>query len=149
VAILDADKEGYLRSTTSLIQTVGRAARHADGHVIMYADRITDSMKVAISETNRRRDLQDDFNHENGIEPQSIQKAVHDITEAIKFGGDSKPQYVSVREQMSSDDMFRVVKDLEVQMKDSARNLEFEKAAAIRDEMLDLRRILALEQKTL
>ncbi|MEC9309222.1 MAG: excinuclease ABC subunit UvrB [Chloroflexota bacterium] len=149
VAILDADKEGYLRSTTSLIQTVGRAARHADGHVIMYADRITDSMKVAISETNRRRDLQDDFNHKNGIEPQSIQKAVHDITETIKFGGDSKPQYVTVREQMSSDDMFRVVKDLEIQMKNSARNLEFEKAAAIRDEMLDLRRILALEQKTL
>ena len=149
VAILDADKEGYLRSTTSLIQTVGRAARHADGHVIMYADRITNSMEVAISETNRRRELQDEFNHKNGIEPQSIQKAVHDITEAIKFGGDSKPQYVTVREQMSSDDMFRVVKDLEIQMKNSARNLEFEKAAAIRDEMLDLRRILALEQKTL
>jgi excinuclease ABC subunit B len=149
VVILDADKEGYLRSTTSLIQTVGRAARHADGHVIMYADRITDSMKVAISETYRRRELQDDFNRTNGIEPQSIQKAVHDITEAITFGDNAKPERVSVREQMSSDDMFRVVKDLEHQMKESARHFEFEKAAAIRDEMLDLRRILALEQKTL
>ena len=149
VAILDADKEGYLRSTTSLIQTVGRAARHSEGHVIMYADRVTDSMKVAISETNRRRSLQDQFNSDNGIEPQSIQKAVHDITEAIKLSSDDKAPHVRVREQMSTDDMFRVVKDLEVQMKEAARNLEFEKAAAVRDEMLDLRRILALEKQTL
>lgn len=149
VAILDADKEGYLRSTTSLIQTVGRAARHSEGHVIMYADRVTDSMKVAISETNRRRSLQDQFNSDNGIEPQSIQKAVHDITEAIKLSSDDKASHVRVREQMSTDDMFRVVKDLEVQMKEAARNLEFEKAAAVRDEMLDLRRILALEKQTL
>ena len=149
VAILDADKEGYLRSTTSLIQTIGRAARHAEGHVIMYADRVTDSMQVAISETERRRNLQDQFNSDNGIEPQSIQKAVHDITEAIKLSPDDKASHVRVREQMSTDDMFRVVKDLEVQMKEAARNLEFEKAAAVRDEMLDLRRILALEKNTL
>ena len=149
VAILDADKEGYLRSTTSLIQTIGRAARHAEGHVIMYADRVTDSMQVAISETERRRSLQDQFNSDNGIEPQSIQKAVHDITEAIKLSPDDKASHVRVREQMSTDDMFRVVKDLEVQMKEAARNLEFEKAAAVRDEMLDLRRILALEKQTL
>tara|TARA_B100000029_G_scaffold94962_2_gene85191 strand:+ start:15212 stop:17233 length:2022 start_codon:yes stop_codon:yes gene_type:complete len=149
VAILDADKEGYLRSTTSLIQTIGRAARHAEGHVIMYADRVTDSMKVAISETERRRNIQDQFNSDNGIEPKSIQKAVHDITEAIKLSSDEKPSHVRVREQMSTDDMFRVVKDLEVQMKEAARNLEFEKAAAVRDEMLDLRRILALEKQTL
>ena len=149
VAILDADKEGYLRSTTSLIQTIGRAARHAEGHVIMYADRVTDSMQVAISETERRRSLQDQFNSDNGIEPQSIQKAVHDITEAIKLSSDDKASHVRVREQMSTDDMFRVVKDLEVQMKEAARNLEFEKAAAVRDEMLDLRRILALEKQTL
>ena len=149
VAILDADKEGYLRSTTSLIQTVGRAARHSEGHVIMYADRVTDSMQVAISETERRRSLQDQFNSDNGIEPQSIQKAVHDITEAIKLSPDDKASHVRVREQMSTDDMFRVVKDLEVQMKEAARNLEFEKAAAVRDEMLDLRRILALEKQTL
>ena len=149
VAILDADKEGYLRSTTSLIQTIGRAARHSEGHVIMYADRVTDSMQVAISETERRRSLQDQFNSDNGIEPQSIQKAVHDITEAIKLSPDDKASHVRVREQMSTDDMFRVVKDLEVQMKEAARNLEFEKAAAVRDEMLDLRRILALEKQTL
>ena len=149
VAILDADKEGYLRSTTSLIQTIGRAARHSEGHVIMYADRVTDSMQVAISETERRRSLQDQFNSDNGIEPQSIQKAVHDITEAIKLSSDDKASHVRVREQMSTDDMFRVVKDLEVQMKEAARNLEFEKAAAVRDEMLDLRRILALEKNTL
>ena len=149
VAILDADKEGYLRSTTSLIQTIGRAARHSEGHVIMYADRVTDSMQVAISETERRRNLQDQFNSDNGIEPQSIQKAVHDITEAIKLSPDDKASHVRVREQMSTDDMFRVVKDLEVQMKEAARNLEFEKAAAVRDEMLDLRRILALEKQTL
>ena len=149
VAILDADKEGYLRSTTSLIQSIGRAARHSEGHVIMYADRVTDSMQVAISETERRRNLQDQFNSDNGIEPQSIQKAVHDITEAIKLSPDDKASHVRVREQMSTDDMFRVVKDLEVQMKEAARNLEFEKAAAVRDEMLDLRRILALEKQTL
>ena len=149
VAILDADKEGYLRSTTSLIQTIGRAARHAEGHVIMYADRVTDSMQVAISETERRRSLQDQFNSDNGIEPQSIQKAVHDITEAIKLSPDDMASHVRVREQLSTDDMFRVVKDLEVQMKEAARNLEFEKAAAVRDEMLDLRRILALEKQTL
>ena len=149
VAILDADKEGYLRSTTSLIQTIGRAARHSEGHVIMYADRVTDSMQVAISETERRRNLQDQFNSDNGIEPQSIQKAVHDITEAIKLSPDDKASHVRVREQMSTDDMFRVVKDLEVQMKEAARNLEFEKAAAVRDEKLDLRRILALEKQTL
>ena len=149
VAILDADKEGYLRSTTSLIQTIGRAARHSEGHVIMYADRVTDSMQVAISETERRRSLQDQFNSDNGIEPQSIQKAVDDITAAIKLSSYDKASHLRDREQMSTDDMFRVVKDLEVQMKQAARNLECEKAAAVRDEMLDLRRILALEKNTL
>ena len=149
VAILDADKEGYLRSTTSLIQTVGRAARHSDGHVIMYADRVTDSMKFAIDETNRRRGIQDIHNRENGIEPQSIQKAVHDITETIKGIGDNRASYQVIRQEMSREDMFRVIKDLEVQMKDAARNLEFEKAAQVRDEIFELRRILAAEQKTL
>jgi excinuclease ABC subunit B len=149
VAILDADKEGYLRSTTSLIQTIGRAARHSQGHVIMYADRITDSMKQAIGETNRRRAIQDAFNQEHGIEPQSIQKAVHDITESIKMVAESKASYKVARQEMSRDDMFRVVKDLDFQMKEAARNLEFEKAAALRDEMLELKRLLALEEKTL
>ena len=149
VAILDADKEGYLRSTTSLIQTIGRAARHSDGHVIMYADRVTDSMKFAIDETYRRRGIQDAHNRENGIEPQSIQKAVHDITESIKGIGENRGSYRVMRQEMSRDDMFRVIKDLEVQMKDAARNLEFEKAAQVRDEIYELRRILAAEQKTL
>ena len=149
VAILDADKEGYLRSTTSLIQTIGRAARHAEGHVIMYADRVTDSMKFAIDETYRRRGIQDVHNRENGIEPQSIQKAVHDITEAIKGVGENRANYRVMRQEMSREDMFRVIKDLEVQMKDAARNLEFEKAAQVRDEIFELRRILAVEQKTL
>jgi excinuclease ABC subunit B len=149
VAILDADKEGYLRSTTSLIQTIGRAARHASGHVIMYADRVTDSMKRAIDETYRRRNIQDVFNKEHGIEPRSIQKAVHDITEGIKAIPESRASYRVVRQELSRDDMFRVVKDLEAQMKEAARNLEFEKAAQLRDEMFELKRLLAAEEKTL
>ena len=149
VAILDADKEGYLRSTTALVQTIGRAARHSDGHVIMYADRVTDSMKRAIDETYRRRNIQDVHNRENSIEPQSIQKAVHDITESIKAVAESRASYRIVRQEMSRDDMFRVIKDLEVQMKDAAHNLEFEKAAQVRDEIFDLRRVLAAEQRTL
>ena len=149
VAILDADKEGYLRSTTALIQTIGRAARHAEGHVIMYADRVTDSMKRAIDETYRRRSIQDVYNREHGIEPQSIHKAVHDITEGIKALAESRANYRTARQEMSREDMFRVIKDLEVQMKDAARNLEFEKAAQVRDEIYELRRVLALEERTL
>jgi len=148
VAILDADKEGYLRSATSLIQTIGRAARHADGNVIMYADRITDSMKQAIDETYRRRGIQDAHNRQHGIEPQSIQKEVHDITDSIKASGEKKSTARTMRQELSRDDMYRVVKDLEVQMKDAARNLQFEKAAQIRDEMYELRRILAVDEKT-
>ena len=149
VAILDADKEGYLRSTTALIQTIGRAARHSEGHVIMYADRVTDSMKRAIDETYRRRSIQDVYNREHGIEPQSIHKAVHDITEGIKALAESRAGYRTARQEMSREDMFRVIKDLEVQMKDAARNLEFEKAAQVRDEIYELRRVLALEERTL
>ena len=149
VAILDADKEGYLRSNTSLIQTIGRAARHSSGHVIMYADRITDSMRTAIDETNRRRAIQDAFNKEHGIEPQSIQKEVHDITEGIKAIAESRTRYDVVRKEMSRSDMYRVVKDLEVQMKAAAKNLQFEKAAQFRDEIYELRRLLVLEEKTL
>ena len=149
VAILDADKEGYLRSDTSMIQTIGRAARHANGHVIMYADRITDSMKRAIDETNRRRALQDRHNQEHGIQPQSIQKEVHDITESIKGIAENRARYHVARQEMSRPDMFRVVKDLEAQMKEAAKNLQFEKAAQFRDEIFELRRLLALEEKTL
>ena len=149
VAILDADKEGYLRSNTSLIQTIGRAARHSNGHVIMYADRITDSMRTAIDETNRRREIQDAFNKEHGIEPQSIHKEVHDITEGIKAIAESRTRYDVVRKEMTRSDMYRVVKDLGVQMKEAAKNLQFEKAAQFRDEIYELRRLLVLEEKTL
>ncbi|HIF44489.1 MAG TPA: excinuclease ABC subunit UvrB [Dehalococcoidia bacterium] len=147
VAILDADKEGYLRSETSMVQTIGRAARHSNGHVIMYADRITDSMRKAIDETNRRRSIQGDHNKQHGIEPMSIQKEVHDITEGIKAIAESRTRYDVVRNEMSRSDMFKVVKDLEVQMKESARGLQFEKAAQFRDEIFELRRLLALEEK--
>ena len=147
VAILDADKEGYLRSETSMVQTIGRAARHSNGHVIMYADRITDSMRKAIDETNRRRSIQGDHNKQHGIEPMSIQKEVHDITEGIKAIAESRTRYDVVRKELSRSDMFKVVKDLEVQMKESARGLQFEKAAQFRDEIFELRRLLALEEK--
>ena len=149
MAILDADKEGYLRSKTSLIQTIGRAARHSNGHVIMYADRITDSMRSAIDETYRRRTIQDAFNKEHGIEPESIHKEVHDITEGIKAIAESRNRYDVVRKEMTRSDMYRVVKDLEVQMKEAAKNLQFEKAAQFRDEIYELRRLLVLEEKTL
>ena len=149
VAILDADKEGYLRSDTSMIQTIGRAARHANGHVVMYADRVTDSMKRAIDETNRRRTIQNNHNEAHGIRPQSIQKEVHDITEGIKGIAENRSRYNVARQEMSRSDMYRVVKDLEVQMKEAAKSLQFEKAAQFRDEIFELRRLLALEEKTL
>ena len=149
VAILDADKEGYLRSTTSLIQTIGRAARHASGHVIMYADRVTDSMRRAIDETYRRRRIQDAHNRKHGIEPQSIHKAVKDITEGIRGVAETKASYQVARAELSRDDMYRVVKDLEFQMKEASRALEFEKAAQLRDEMLELKKLLAVEEKML
>ena len=147
VAILAADKEGYLRSETSMVQTIGRAARHSSGHVIMYADRMTDSMQKAIVETNRRRSIQGEHNKQHGIEPKSIQKEVHDITEGIKGIAESRNRYNVVRKEMSRTDMFKVVKDLEVQMKESAKGLQFEKAAQFRDEIFELRRLLALEEK--
>ena len=142
VAILDADKEGYLRSQSSLIQTIGRAARHAEGHVIMYADNSTESMQKAISETYRRRDIQEAFNTEHGITPQGISKAIRDITERVKTVAETRPTY-RTRRDMPKDDLLRVIKDLESQMKLAARALEFEKAALLRDEMVELRKVLA------
>ena len=149
VVILDADKEGFLRSDTSLVQTIGRAARHANGHVIMYADVRTDSMDRAITETYRRRDIQHAYNQEHGIVPQTIQKEVHDITEGIKAIAENRGRYNAAREELSRTDMFKVVKDLETQMKEAARELKFEKAAQFRDEIFELRRLLALEEKTM
>ena len=147
VAILDADKEGYLRSESSLIQTIGRAARHSEGHVIMYADVMTKSMDRAIGETNRRRQLQDAYNKANGIVPQGIRKSVRDITERVKGIAETRAPYMARKQPMPKDQMFRVIKDLESQMKAAARNLEFEKAAMFRDEVYELRRILALDEK--
>ena len=142
VAILDADKEGYLRSTTSLVQTIGRAARHVDGHVVMYADRVTDSMKRAIDETERRREIQQVYNRENGITPQSIQKTVHDITERVKAIAETRESYTVDSSDMPKDDILRLIKDLESQMKSAARSLEFEKAALLRDQITDLRKVV-------
>ena len=145
VAILDADKEGYLRSDSSLIQTIGRAARHASGHVVMYADNMTASMRRAIDETERRRTLQGEYNEANNIVPQSITKAVRDITDRVKAVAENRGVYRTERKQMSREDMFRVIKDLETQMKYCARNLEFEKAALLRDEVYELRRVMAID----
>ena len=144
VAILDADKEGYLRSGSSLIQTIGRAARHEDGHVIMYADMVTDSMRLAIDETERRRRLQEDFNHQHGITPQGIKKSIKDITDRVRAIAEEQAPYVTTRE-MPRDQVARLIKDLERRMKDAARDLEFEKAAALRDQVVDLRKAMVLD----
>ena len=142
VAILDADKEGYLRSTTSLVQTIGRAARHVEGHVVMYADRVTDSMKRAIDETERRREIQQVYNRENGITPQSIQKTVHDITERVRAIAETSESYTVDSSDMPKDDILRLIKDLESQMRTAAKSLEFEKAALLRDQITDLRKVV-------
>ena len=138
VAILDADKEGYLRSRDSLIQTMGRAARHVDGHVIMYADTTTGSMQAAIDEVLRRRNIQMAYNQSHGITPQGIKKAIKDITDRVRVVAETRAPYTVA--PMPKDEMLRLIKDLESQMKMAARNLEFEKAALLRDRIIELRR---------
>ncbi|MGD0355119.1 MAG: excinuclease ABC subunit UvrB [Dehalococcoidia bacterium] len=138
VAILDADKEGYLRSRDSLIQTMGRAARHIGGHVILYADKHTDSMKNAIEEIYRRRKIQEAYNKEHGITPQGIKKAVKDITERVKVVAEERAKYETGH--VPPDEIARLIKDLESQMKKAAKNLQFEKAALLRDRIVDLRK---------
>ena len=138
VAILDADKEGFLRSEGALIQTMGRAARHIDGHVIMYADTITGSMARAIEETRRRRQIQEVYNREHNITPQGIRKAIKDITERVRVVAETRTPYTVA--PMAKEDIARLIKELESQMKTAARNLEFEKAALIRDHIIELRR---------
>ena len=138
VAILDADKEGYLRSKGALIQTMGRAARHIDGHVIMYADTVTTAMREAIDETYRRRAIQEAYNKEHGITPQGIKKAVKDITERVKTVAEGKVPYTAT--PISRDEVLKLIRDLESQMKKAAKNLEFEKAALLRDRIVELRR---------
>jgi excinuclease ABC subunit B len=146
VAILDADKEGFLRSDQSLIQTMGRAARHVNGTVIMYADRVTDSMKRAIDETNRRRAIQTTYNDEHGIVPASIVKAVRDLTDSVRSAAEEKEK-AGIGAQMPKDEMARLVKELEKQMKQAAQELEFEKAALLRDQILELRREMEDEKR--
>jgi excinuclease ABC subunit B len=142
VAILDADKEGYLRSSTALIQTIGRAARHIDGKVIMYADVVTKSMKHSIEETERRRQIQEAHNRENGITAQGIRKTIHDITERVKSVSEPKAGYTITTRDLPREDIARLIKDLESQMKSASRSLEFEKAALLRDQIIDLRKVL-------
>jgi excinuclease ABC subunit B len=148
VAILDADKEGFLRSGTALIQTIGRAARNVNGLVIMYADKMTDSMKRALDETNRRRAKQVKYNTENGIVPISIHKEIHELTEMMsaKAVGEAKGQYKTRADGMPRGELRKIVDEVEKQMKEAARNLEFERAAALRDELYELKNILAEDE---
>ncbi|HCP60029.1 MAG TPA: excinuclease ABC subunit B, partial [Dehalococcoidia bacterium] len=140
VAILDADKEGYLRSGEALIQTMGRASRHIDGHVIMYADTITGSMAAAMGETRRRRQIQEAYNQEHGITPQGIRKAIKDITERVRAVAETRTPYAAA--PLAKEDIARLTKELESQMKLAARNLEFERAALLRDHIIELRKDL-------
>jgi excinuclease ABC subunit B len=138
VAILDADKEGYLRSEGALVQTMGRAARHVEGHVIMYADTITRSMEAAIGETQRRRTIQVYYNQQHGITPQGIKKAIKDITERVRAVAEPRATYEAA--PIPRDEVARLIKELEGQMKKAAQNLEFERAALLRDRIIELRR---------
>ena len=144
VAILDADKEGFLRSETSLIQTIGRAARNSEGHVIMYADTMTDSMKRAIDETNRRRKIQQEYNEEHGITPQTIKKAVRDLIAVSKAIAETENQMAKDPESMTRDELTALIKKVEKQMRSAAADLNFEQAAELRDKMIELKK--ALEQ---
>ncbi|SDL28716.1 excinuclease ABC subunit UvrB [Natronincola ferrireducens] len=144
VIILDADKEGFLRSETSMIQTIGRAARNAEGKVIMYGDKITKSMKTAIDETERRRTIQIDYNKEHNIIPQSIQKKVYDVIEATKVAEEESQYKVNKKEdkKYSKDQLETIIKELEIEMLQAAETLEFEKAAKLRDEIEGLKKQL-------
>ena len=142
VAILDADKEGFLRSATSLIQTIGRAARNADGHVIMYADVITDSMKEAIGETERRRKVQEAYNEEHGITPQTIRKSVRDLISISKAVAKEEKQMQVDPESMSKKELEKLAAEVEKKMRKAAADLNFEAAAELRDKMIELKKAL-------
>lgn len=145
VAILDADKEGFLRSETSLIQTIGRAARNADGQVIMYADNMTRSMQSAILETNRRRQIQEAYNEEHGIIPQTIKKDIRDLIVATKTAAKNEEFFKEKDpESMSKDELEKTIAKVEKEMKKAARDLQFERAAELRDTLIKLKQILAL-----
>ena len=151
VAILDADKEGFLRSERSLIQTLGRAARHTEGKAIMYANKMTDSMKAAIEETNRRREVQAQYNEEHGIEPKNIVKEIRDLTARVRHmaaeDADTPEEADLIRDPsaLPKDKLREIIADLEQEMKMAARALEFEKAAALRDQIVELRQVMALK----
>ena len=142
VAILDADKEGFLRSETSLIQTIGRAARNSEGHVIMYADTITDSMRNAIEETNRRRKIQQKYNEEHGITPTTIKKAVRDLIAISKAAAESEKDFKKEPESMDEKELNQLVKELTKKMHQAAAELNFEEAARLRDRMIEVKKAL-------
>jgi excinuclease ABC subunit B len=150
VAILDADKEGFLRSDTSLIQTIGRAARHVNGKVIMYADEITGSMQRAIDETNRRRRIQMAYNQEHDIEPASIVKQIKDLTDRVHAMAERSPEYEARPKApvLPPAEAERLIEELEAQMRAAAAELEFEKAAMLRDQILELRQTLEEQETT-
>lgn len=141
VVILDADKEGFLRSETSLIQTIGRAARNSEGHVIMYADNMTDSMKKAISETNRRREIQQKYNEEHGITPTTIKKAVRDLISISKEIAKEEMRFEKDPESMSKEELKKLMDKIEKQMRKAAAELDFESAAELRDKLIDIKKI--------
>ena len=142
VAILDADKEGFLRSATSLIQTIGRAARNAEGHVVMYADTITDSMRVALDETNRRREIQMKYNEENGITPTTIKKSVRDLIAISKVIAKEEMRFEKDPESMSRKELEKLIADVQKKMLKAAADLNFEASAELRDKMIDLKKSL-------
>ena len=142
VAILDADKEGFLRSETSLIQTIGSASRNSEGHVIMYADTVTDSMRAAIDETNRRRELQQQYNEEHGITPQTIKKSVRDLISISKEIAKEEVRFEKDPESMDEKELLKLIADVEKKMKKAASELNFEAAAELRDKMVDLKKTL-------
>ena len=142
VAILDADKEGFLRSETSLIQTIGRAARNAEGRVIMYADVMTDSMKLAIDETLRRRSLQQKYNEEHGITPTTIKKAVRDLISISKAVAETEDKLMKDPESMSRKELEKLIGEVQKQMRAAAADLNFEMAAELRDKMIELKKNL-------
>ena len=142
VAILDADKEGFLRSATSLIQTIGRAARNAEGHVIMYADTITDSMREALDETNRRREIQMKYNEEHGITPQTIKKAVRDLISISRVIAKEEVRFEKDPESMTKKELEKLIGDIQKKMQKAAADLNFEAAAELRDKMIELKKQL-------
>ncbi len=151
VAILDADKQGFLRSESALIQNIGRAARHLEGKAIMYADKITDAMEAAIGETNRRREIQERYNVEHDIEPQSIIKSIRDLTDRVRVLAEVSPDYMELEDgseapmldpaSLPKDERARLIKQIEKEMKEAAQAMEFERAAVLRDQLVELRQV--------